>query len=81
MHQDASKAERYAMTVADLIGPPTTTRVTRRMVLNATAVRDAILMGPNAHSATTVAFKFDAESLLVTFDMVILFAEKPHVMR
>jgi 23S rRNA (guanine745-N1)-methyltransferase len=76
MRQHEKKADRYATAVAQHIGSPAITRFVRRKKLNAAAVRDAILMGPNALRATTAAVEIGAETLHVTFDMVILFARK-----
>jgi 23S rRNA (guanine745-N1)-methyltransferase len=81
MRQHATKAGQYATAATDLIGPPTTARLVRRTTLDATAVRDAILMGPNARAAAATAFEIGTEALNVTIDMVMLFAQKPRLTR
>lgn len=81
MRQHPTKAGQYATAAADLIGPPTTVRLVRHTTLNATAIRHAILMGPNARAAATAVLEIGTEALNVTIDMVVLFAQKLHLAR
>jgi 23S rRNA (guanine745-N1)-methyltransferase len=79
MRQHEAKGRRYVAAVADLIGPPAVARLVTRTLLIPTAVRDAILMGPNAHRVAAALFEVAAEALLVTFDIVVLFARKANL--
>ena len=77
IRQHKAKGPRYAAAVADLIGPPITARVVMRTLLTPTAVRDAILMGPNAHHVDSTILDVGTALLTVTLDINILFARKP----
>ena len=77
MRQHEKKADRYGAAVAQHVGSPVTARLSSRALLTPAAVRDAILMGPNAHGAAAAA-QAAAESLDVTFDIVLLLAQKRH---
>jgi 23S rRNA (guanine745-N1)-methyltransferase len=81
MRQHEAKADRNMEAVAKHIGPPITARFLRRTKLGLAGIRDVILMGPNAHAVTTAALQIDADSLRVTFDIVMLFAWKGHSTR
>ncbi len=48
MRHHKNKAERYAEAVSRMIGPPTVLRLVRRTLLDPAAVRDVVLMGPDA---------------------------------
>ena len=78
MRQHEAKADRYLEAAAKHVGSPTTARLVRRVMLGLSGVRDVILMGPNAHGVTRTALEIDAQSLRVTFDVVMLFARKQH---
>jgi 23S rRNA (guanine745-N1)-methyltransferase len=78
MRQHESKADRYMEAAAKHIGSPITARLLRRTKLGRADIRDVILMGPNAHGATTAALQIDADTPRVTFDIVMLFAWKGH---
>jgi 23S rRNA (guanine745-N1)-methyltransferase len=78
MRQHASKTDRYMEAAAKHIGSPITARLLRRTMLSLAGIRDVVLMGPNAHGVTTAALQLDADSLRVTFDIVMLFAWKGH---
>ena len=76
MRHHQHKARSYAEAVSRMIGPPTVIRLVRRTLLDPAAVRDAVLMGPDArHIAPSV---LDAEEgpIAVTFDIDVLFACK-----
>jgi 23S rRNA (guanine745-N1)-methyltransferase len=79
--QHDDKTERYRDLARRFIGSPTIHRLFSRTVLEATAIRAAILMGPNArHIASSI---LDAElgpepgPTPVTFDVTLLFSRKP----
>jgi 23S rRNA (guanine745-N1)-methyltransferase len=76
LRQHAAKADRYLEAAAKHIGSPITARLVRRTMLDLAGVRDVILMGPNAHGVARTALEIDAQSLRVTFDVVVLFAWK-----
>jgi 23S rRNA (guanine745-N1)-methyltransferase len=48
MRQHGDKTQRYAEAMLRTLGPPTTARLCYRTILDAAAVRDVVLMGPNA---------------------------------
>jgi hypothetical protein len=52
-------------------------RLRDRMVLDSAMVRSAVLMGPNARHVDPSILDVDAGPLAVTFDINLLFAEKP----
>jgi 23S rRNA (guanine745-N1)-methyltransferase len=76
MRQHEAKADRYLDAAAKHIGSPMAARLVRRAMLGLAGVRDVILMGPNAHGVARTALEIDAQSLRVTFDVVVLFARK-----
>jgi len=78
MRQHEAKAERYLEAAAKHVGSPVTARLVRRTMLSPAGIRHVILMGPNAHAGTRTALAADAQSLGVTFDIVMLFACKRH---
>jgi 23S rRNA (guanine745-N1)-methyltransferase len=78
MRQHEAKADRYLEAAAKHVGSPITARLVRRTLLGLAGVRDVILMGPNALGVTRAALEIDAQSLRVTFDVVMLFAYKRH---
>ena len=78
MRQHEDKADRYRQEAAKHIGSPITARLLRRTQLSLAGIRDVILMGPNAHGVTTADLQIGADSLRVTFDIVMLFAWKEH---
>jgi 23S rRNA (guanine745-N1)-methyltransferase len=78
MRQHEAKGRRYEEAVASLIGPPTAARLLERTLLTPTSIRDAVLMGPNAHRIVEASFEADPRPMLVTFDIVLLFARKPN---
>ncbi|HJU19605.1 MAG TPA: hypothetical protein VJ770_24390, partial [Stellaceae bacterium] len=76
MGQRDDKARHYAETANRLIGPPTVRRLVRRAVLDPAAVRDAVLMGPNARHIAPSALDAETGPVAVTFDIEVLFACK-----
>jgi 23S rRNA (guanine745-N1)-methyltransferase len=76
MGQHGGKARHYAEAANRLIGPPTVTRLVRRTVLDPTAIRDAVLMGPNARHIAPSALNIPTGPIAVTCDLDALFACK-----
>jgi len=69
-------ARRYAEMADRLIGRRTLVRLRSRAVLDQTAIRAAILMGPNARRISRPALDAAPASLDVTFDVAVLLAHK-----
>ena len=67
---------RYAEAAKRFIGPPTIYRLRRKTVLDDTAIRSAILMGPNARHIITLALDSESGPTTVTFDLMMLFARR-----
>jgi hypothetical protein len=76
MRQHPDRARRYAESAIPLIGPPYLERIVRRTVLEVSAVRDAVLMGPNARHVGQLAPHAEFLPTAVTFDVELLFARK-----
>jgi 23S rRNA (guanine745-N1)-methyltransferase len=74
--QRQGKAGHYAEAAARAIGPLEVTRVVRRAVLHAGAVRAAVLMGPNARHLAPAALAARTRPMAVTFDIALLLARK-----
>jgi 23S rRNA (guanine745-N1)-methyltransferase len=74
--QHEESPERYADMTARFIGPPSNSRLYRRMVLDPTTVRAAILMGPNARHIDPSILDVGTAPLAVTFDINVLLASK-----
>ena len=70
------KARRYAEAASRMIGPPTVVRLVRRRLLDPAAVRDAVLMGPNARHIAPSALDTETGPIAVTFDIDVLFARR-----
>jgi hypothetical protein len=58
------------------VGPPTLHRLHAQTVLDDAAIRSAILMGPNARHLTESALDVEPRAVMVTFDLIVLFAWK-----
>jgi 23S rRNA (guanine745-N1)-methyltransferase len=74
LSRHARKAERYRDAAERAIGPVAHMRIVRRIMLDAAAVRDAILMGPSARHLNAAALDTTAELLAVTVDLAVLLA-------
>jgi 23S rRNA (guanine745-N1)-methyltransferase len=74
--QRSQKEKRYSEAVSRTIGPTAVTRIARRAVLAPDAVRDIILMGPNARHPAGSTLPAAAEPIGVTFDIAVLLARK-----
>ena len=77
MRQHDHAPRRYRETVRRFIGPPTIVRLFSHTVLDATRIRDAILMGPNARHLTVSTLDAVHEPLAITFDITVSIARKP----
>jgi 23S rRNA (guanine745-N1)-methyltransferase len=76
-HDDAPR--RYSEMVGRFIGSPTIVRLLSRTVLDATTIRAAILMGPNARHIAASTLEAVRKPLAMTFDITVLFARKPDI--
>ena len=76
LDQHGGKAERYHEAASRTIGPAAVTRIVRHATLAPDAVRDLVLMGPNARHPPLTPLAAEAEPIAVTFDIAILFARK-----
>ncbi len=72
--QNEQSPERYARMTARFIGTPSVARLHRHAVLDSAAMRAAILMGPNARHVDPTILDVGTASLVVTFDINLLFA-------
>lgn len=74
--QHGGKASRYAEAVSRTIGPAAVTRTVRHTTLAPAAVRDIVLMGPNARHHALTPPQAEAGPIAVTFDIAVLLAGK-----
>jgi 23S rRNA (guanine745-N1)-methyltransferase len=81
MRQHEHKAQRYSEAARRFIGSPSITRLRSHAVLNGAAIRNAILMGPNARHISPSTLDAEPGPLAVTFDIIVLFARKPESRR
>jgi len=76
MRQHKRKARGYFEEVSRFIGPQAIVRLCRRAELDGAAVRDVVLMGPNAHHVSPSIFEAETDRFAVTFDIVVSLARK-----
>jgi hypothetical protein len=81
MRQQGDKTQRYAEAMLRTLRPPTIARLFHRTILDAAAVGDVVLMGPNARHITPSAIDIETGFLAVTFDAAVLLACKPAARR
>jgi 23S rRNA (guanine745-N1)-methyltransferase len=74
--QQSEKATRYSEAASRTIGPAAVTRIVSRTVLAPDAVREIVLMGPNARHPGGSTLPAEAEPVAVTFDIAVLLARK-----
>jgi 23S rRNA (guanine745-N1)-methyltransferase len=74
--QHSEKARRYREAASRTIGPAAVTRIVRDTTLAPDAVRDIVLMGPNARHPALALLHAEAEPIAVTFDIAVLLARK-----
>jgi hypothetical protein len=72
--QRSQKEKRYSEAVTRTIGTAAVTRILRRTVLAPDAMRDIVLMGPNARHPAGATVPTEAEPVAVTFDIAVLLA-------
>jgi 23S rRNA (guanine745-N1)-methyltransferase len=77
LRQHEANSERYADVATRFIGPCTSARLWSRVVLDPEVARALILMGPNARHVDPTSLDVGPATLVVTFDMNVLFARKP----
>ena len=70
------KAREYADAASRAIGSAAVTRIVRHATLAPDAVRDIILMGPNARHPAFTSLPVEAGPIAVTFDIAVLLARK-----
>ena len=76
IRRHAGKDQRYREAAEQAIGPCSIERLTHRPLLDGTAVRDAVLMGPNARHLTKAMLDDSAGPRRVTIDLTLLLARK-----
>ena len=74
--QHGEKARRYRDAASRTIDPAAITRIVRRTTLAPDAVRDIVLMGPNARHPALTPLHAEAEPIEVTFDIAVLLVRK-----
>jgi 23S rRNA (guanine745-N1)-methyltransferase len=77
LRQHRENSGSYADMVARFVGPSSVTRLHRRAVLDPAMARAVILMGPNARHVDPAILDAGPDPLAVTFDINVLFAQKP----
>jgi hypothetical protein len=77
--QRSQKGRRYRKAVSRMIGPAAVTRIVRRAVLAPDAVRDIVLMGPNARHPAGSMPPSKAGPIAVTFDIGVLLTRKAEI--
>lgn len=77
LHQYGDNARRYADLMRRFVGPSITTRLYDRVLLDRMMLRSAVLMGPNVHHVDPFILDAGSGSLVVTLDIIVLFARKP----
>jgi 23S rRNA (guanine745-N1)-methyltransferase len=70
-------ARRYRDMARRIVGRTSAVALRSRVVLDRAAMRSAVLMGPNAHHVDPAILDVELESIAVTFDINLLFAQKP----
>jgi hypothetical protein len=76
MGRHADTPRRYAEMARRFIGPFTFARLRRHVVLDGAAIRNAVLMGPNARHISPSILGPSPGPLAVTLDVTVLFARK-----
>jgi 23S rRNA (guanine745-N1)-methyltransferase len=74
--QQSQKEKRYSEAVSRTIGPAAVTRIVRPTVFAPDAVRDIVLMGPNARHPGGSTLPAEAGPIGITFDIGVLLARK-----
>ena len=77
LRQDEENPARYADMATRFIGHLSVTRLLRRTVLDPATAHALILMGPNARHIDLAVLDLGSDPLAVTFDINVLFAQKP----
>jgi 23S rRNA (guanine745-N1)-methyltransferase len=77
MRQHEGKGSRYVDAARRYIGPSTISRLIRPTVIEGEAIRNALLMGPNARHINRLTLDAATDPLSITFDIFILMARKP----
>jgi 23S rRNA (guanine745-N1)-methyltransferase len=76
MQHEGHKSSDYLAAAERHVGPSSVAHLTRRAILDRGAIRDAVLMGPNARHIDPTTLDGDPEPISVAFDFAILLARK-----
>jgi 23S rRNA (guanine745-N1)-methyltransferase len=74
--QHGEKATRYREAASRTIGPAAVTQIVRHTILAPDAVRNIVLMGPNARHPGLTPLHAEAKPIGVTLDIAVLLARK-----
>jgi 23S rRNA (guanine745-N1)-methyltransferase len=77
LRQNNDNPGGYADIITRFVGEPATARLLSRAILDPAVARAVILMGPNAWHVDPSSLDIGPHPLMVTFDINILFAQKP----
>ena len=77
--QQSGKGRRASESVSRTIGPAAVTRIVRRMLVAPDAVRDIVLMGPNARHPGGLTLPAEAGPIAVTYDIGVLLARRAEI--
>jgi len=77
LRQREGNARRYREIAQRVVGRTLAVPLRSRVVLDRAAMRAAVLMGPNAHHLDPSILDVELESIAVTIDINLLFAQKP----
>jgi 23S rRNA (guanine745-N1)-methyltransferase len=77
LRQREENARRYGEMAQRVIGRTSAVALHNRVVLDRAAMRSAVLMGPNAYHIDLSILDLEPGPIAVTFDINLLFAQKP----
>ena len=76
MRRHEAAGRRYMEAIKRFVGPATVQRLRTRATLNDAAIRNAILMGPNARHIRPSVLDGAIDSMVVTFDLMLALARR-----
>jgi 23S rRNA (guanine745-N1)-methyltransferase len=77
LRQREENARRYGEMARRVVGRTCAVALRSRVVLDRAAIRSAVLMGPNAYHVDPSILDVEPGPIAVTFDINLLFAQKP----
>jgi len=77
LRQREGNARRYGEIAQRVVGQTSAVPLRSRVVLDQAAMRSAVLMGPNAYHVDPSILDVEPGPIAVTFDITLLFAQKP----